>query len=99
MAGNRALFNLSLELYDAGRFYFLDTHALVMDSDIPCVLSPRGNGIHLSYEASVLVQHCIVDSVMALDGRDSCSGRKVWPLRQQFRRTVTGFHDRRSRYT
>ena len=96
---NRALFNLSLELYDTNRFYFLDTHALVLDCDIPCVLSTKGNGVHLSHDASILVQRCLVDCVIALNRRDSSNMiSKVWPLRREFQRTATAFHDRRSRY-
>ena len=98
MIVNRSLFSLSLELYNTGMFYFLDTHALLRDSRL-CVLSPTGNGIHLCYDAGNLVQQCIVDSVIALDRRDSSNLiSKVWPLRQEFRQSASAFHDRRRRF-
>ena len=95
---NKAMFNLSLDLYNTARFYFLDTHARLLNSNIQRILSPSGNGVHLSYAASSLVQRCIVDSVVALDQRDaSDSIRRVWPIRQEFRQGAAAFHAWRGR--
>jgi hypothetical protein len=99
LAVNRALFDLSLELRNSGSFYFLDTHHLLRASGLPCVISPRGNGIHVSHDAGRLVQRCIMDCVLALDRQVSSSpASAVWPLRPQFRRVLNDLHERHRRF-
>ena len=99
-AVNESLFDLSLALYGTGKFYFLDTaHALFESiSGNRSVLSPRGNGIHLSPEAARITQGCIVGCVKTLD-RPAHPGSvsAVWPLRPDFRRAADSLFTRRCR--
>ena len=96
---NKAVFNLSLKLYTCNNFYFLDSHARLLDANISQVISPLGNGVHITQQASSIVQLCIVDCVVALD-RALLTGRaalqRVWPLRRQFRQSAADFHSWRN---
>ena len=93
---NRAIFNLSLELYDYDNFYFLDSHARLRSAKLRDTISPKGNGIHISQEAANTVQNCIVNCIVKFDHRDR-SMFNVWPLRYEFRQSASAFHDWRSR--
>lgn len=95
---NKALFDLSLELYDKGNMFILDSHHSLMRSRLPSdsILSPKGNGIHISHDASRVIQRNIVDSIISFDSNDG-QVMKVWPLRYEFRRSASAFHGWRSR--
>ena len=86
---NRAMFDLSVELYHQN-FWFLDTHASLVGkgTQFP-ILSPSGNGIHLSYRACVYISRVICDSVTALSDNSPATPR-LWPLRPEYRRLISG---------
>ena len=98
-AVNRAVFNLTLQLYMRNNVYFLDTHARLLDPKTPLVISQTGNGVHLTQQANYIVHQCIVDSMIALS-RSIVTGKaalqRAWPLRRQFRHSADAFHSSRS---
>lgn len=97
---NEALFDLSLELVETGKFYFLDTAHAVFESisDYGRVLSPSGDGIHLSAEAARITQDCISGVVMTLDSPAYSGAVSVaWPLRPEFRGAARRLFSRRCR--
>ena len=86
---NRAMFDLSIELYDLN-YWFLDTHAAFMKvrGQFP-IISPKGNGIHISHKACQYISHIIVDAITAYF-KNCPTTPRIWPLRSEFRRLVAG---------
>ena len=62
--------------------YFLDTHCRLAKSPSQ-VISPGGNGIHITREAAFAVQDCLVECLVKLDREDG-SVASVWPLRYDY---------------
>ena len=83
------MFDLSIELYESN-FWFFDSHACLVDVDhrFP-VLSPTGNGIHISSRACQHISRILADSISALVFYSADTAR-VWPLRSEFRRLIYG---------
>ena len=86
---NRTMFDLSVELYESN-FWFLDTHAALVDvADRFPIISPGGNGIHISHKACQYLSRIVADAIEAYDMNSSTISR-VWPLRIGFRRLISG---------
>ncbi len=91
---NRSIFDFSLEVYPKN-LYFLDTHCRLIKSP-SCtlglgVISPGGNGIHITKQAGSVVQNCLVECLVSLD-RDDGTVAGVWALRYGYLRSASAFH-------
>ena len=86
---NRIMFDLSVELYESN-YWFFDSHAALagMGTQFP-IISPMGNGIHISYDACQYLSRAIVQALKAFDAGSSILPR-VWPLRTEYRRLISG---------
>ena len=84
---NRAMFDLSLDIYDLGNFLFLDSHSLLFGVK---TIKEWGNGIHITPTAAKIISQSIVKSVTELAMERPVA--QYWPLRPQFKELVCQFH-------
>ena len=93
---NRILFDLSLELYGSN-YWFFDSHAAIagVGTQFP-IISPVGNGIHISYKACQYLSRTVVQAIGAYEA-DCSTLPRIWPLRTEFRRLISGILHPRNR--
>ena len=85
---NKAMFDLSLDIYDLENFWFYDSHNLLFGVN---TIQERGNGIHITSTATNIIRQSIIKSITAFS-----MGRPIaqfWPLRSQFRQMAAQFHN------
>ena len=82
------MFDLSLDIYDLGNFWFYDSHILLFGMK---TIEQRGNGIHITPTASKIIVKSVVKSIIELTMERPVA--QYWPLRSQYRRQVSQFHN------
>ena len=85
---NKAMFDLSLDIYDLENFWYYDSHVLLFGVK---TIQDRGNGIHITPTAKKIISRSLVKSITELAMERPLS--QFWPLRSQFRQQVSQFHN------
>ena len=86
---NKAMFDLSLEIYDLDNFFFFDSHSLLFGVN---TIAAKGNGVHITPTATKIISQSLIKSITALV-INSPTVAQSWPLRSRFKHLVSRFHN------